>query len=64
MNTTTYRESAKIYQFPTQVRRLSALHRDGGAIVERLPQRAPNAMYDDCWYHQAAINEGSALPKA
>ena len=63
MNVHVHRESATIYQFPVVLRRPAADHREGsGAVVERLPQRVSYA--GDCWYHEAAIDEGACQADA
>jgi hypothetical protein len=61
MNTPTYPASAKIYHFPLRSRRTPADHREGaGAIIERVSQRICEAAMGDCWYHEAAINQGES----
>ena len=58
MNTSTYQESAKIYQFPTRVRPTSGGHRDEAApVVELVSPRLPQAEFGGGWYHEEAIQE-------
>ncbi len=56
MNSPFERPSAKIYEFPVR-------GRAGGSFVESasqvlaMPRKQPaRVAYDECWYHQAAID--------
>ena len=69
MNTSTFSESAKIYQFPVRPRMAVASNsemadRASCTVVEFMSQRVSDAVLGDCWYHDAEIRQsvGSTKP--
>jgi hypothetical protein len=64
MTTSTYRESAKIYQFPSRGRAaLSGQHEAAVPAVDNLPPALPNAIYGSNWYHDVAIQTADRASK-
>jgi hypothetical protein len=52
-----HRESAKIYAFPTKVRKVAdRFHGTTGSVTELAPKRLPVVDYH-AWYHDEAIRD-------
>jgi hypothetical protein len=64
MNANTYQGTAKIYQFPPRSRQAVADRRGSAeAVVESMPQRICDAL-DNCWYHDAAVQQAAGSTKS
>jgi len=63
MATSFYRESAKIYAFPTKAQRALGLRGDHRSALEAAASRLPKVEYGTGWYHDAAIQEAQDNPK-
>jgi hypothetical protein len=61
MSSNIYRESAKIYQFPTRARRV-ADRLAGADAADLMSQRISDAI-GACWYHEAAIKQAAGSTK-
>jgi Protein of unknown function (DUF2735) len=60
MTASIYRESAKIYVFPTRTRTASTLyHGDPRPVTALNNNRLPVVEFGSGWYHDAAIQETS-----
>ncbi len=65
MGTSTFHESAKIYQFPAHSRGRIADGREVSvAGIELMSRRISDAALGACWYHEAAVeqSDGSRKP--
>ena len=63
MSATTYRESAKIYQFPTRPRAVvTGSSQSSDPVVKPMSQAVSAAGLGGSWYHEAAVEQavGSA----
>ena len=65
MITDSNRESAKIYAFPTRVRRAAvvSLGAQSKPVADLSSKRLPKTTFGSGWYHDAAIEEARQQPK-
>lgn len=57
MTTQFHRESAKIYQFPTNHIRRSAFRSDVAPAVEFAASDICYEALENCWYHEEAVRQ-------
>ncbi|CAM5776714.1 hypothetical protein LMIY3S_05666 [Labrys miyagiensis] len=64
MTASTYRESAKIYVFPTRTRTAPTLnHGEVKPLAALNSNRLPTVEFGSGWYHDAAIQEAGETRK-
>lgn len=63
MATSSYRGTAKIYQFPTRVRAAADDRREEAKPAELVSMRVAEVAFGGSWYHEAAFQEAERALK-